>query len=407
MTRWPAGFERGRDVLHAERLDSEERPEAESFVCRNGAQQQDVHDERYGRFGRPRGRDSFITAWRPESRNCSTRQTGAAILAPGTAFDGRRLVLPCRASAPRPSRRCSVAPQARAIAGAHKGDNRFRCCTPSYPESSGGRANGARSSSVSSCACCSSRRGGAWRLTFDPDVLSLLPHDGRVIPAFREYLAHVGSLDQMYVQLHGARGVLGRRLRGRDRRMDGGACGARPRSHGVDTGVPDQSRDIQWLADRRLLLLRDGMLDEALRRLEPEAFSARWRTVGRLLSVPSPEVAETVRHDPAGLFAPGARHARRARRRASTSASLPAAISSKDNRSRLVIARPLQPPFDAAFSRALDTRLRAHHRRTSRASTLPSGATTTRTRFLRCVSSLPAAIASRWKQKASSSARAS
>ena len=38
-----ARFERGRDVLHAERLDAEERAEAEAFVARHGTQQQDVH----------------------------------------------------------------------------------------------------------------------------------------------------------------------------------------------------------------------------------------------------------------------------------------------------------------------------------------------------------------------------
>ena len=40
---------------------------------------------------------------------------------------------------------------------------------------------------------------GVRRLTFDSDVLALLPQNGRVIPAFRDYLARVGSLDQLYV----------------------------------------------------------------------------------------------------------------------------------------------------------------------------------------------------------------
>ena len=40
---------------------------------------------------------------------------------------------------------------------------------------------------------------GARRLTFDADVLSLLPHDNRVIQAFRTFLARFGSLDQLYV----------------------------------------------------------------------------------------------------------------------------------------------------------------------------------------------------------------
>ena len=40
---------------------------------------------------------------------------------------------------------------------------------------------------------------GARRLSFDTDVLSLLPRDGRVIQSFRTFLARFGSLDQLYV----------------------------------------------------------------------------------------------------------------------------------------------------------------------------------------------------------------
>jgi predicted RND superfamily exporter protein len=40
---------------------------------------------------------------------------------------------------------------------------------------------------------------GARRLSFDADVLSLLPRDSRVIQAFRTFLARFGSLDQLYV----------------------------------------------------------------------------------------------------------------------------------------------------------------------------------------------------------------
>ena len=40
---------------------------------------------------------------------------------------------------------------------------------------------------------------GARRVSFDADVLSLLPRDGRVIPAFRQYLSSFGSVDHLYV----------------------------------------------------------------------------------------------------------------------------------------------------------------------------------------------------------------
>src|SRR5438105_888534 len=40
---------------------------------------------------------------------------------------------------------------------------------------------------------------GVRRVSFDTDVLSLLPHDGRVLQSFRTFLARFGSLDQLYV----------------------------------------------------------------------------------------------------------------------------------------------------------------------------------------------------------------
>ena len=40
---------------------------------------------------------------------------------------------------------------------------------------------------------------GTRRLSFDADVLSLLPRDNRVIQTFRTFLARFGTLDQLYV----------------------------------------------------------------------------------------------------------------------------------------------------------------------------------------------------------------
>jgi predicted RND superfamily exporter protein len=42
---------------------------------------------------------------------------------------------------------------------------------------------------------------GARRVSFDADVLSLLPRDGRVFPAFRQCLSSFDSVDQLYVLL--------------------------------------------------------------------------------------------------------------------------------------------------------------------------------------------------------------
>jgi predicted exporter len=198
--------------------------------------------------------------------------------------------------------------------------------------------------------------GGVGRLSFDPDVLSLLPRDGRVIPAFRDYLARVGSLDELYVVFTTSEDYVIDDYRDQiDAWVE--ALRAAPEIDRVDTGIADASRDFEWLADRRLLLLRGEALDEALARLQPDGIRQAVAKSRELLAVPSAEIAEMVRRDPAGLFG----LVREALGGTQTGLSLDASSGylSGDNRSRLVIAHPTRPPFDAAFSRALDARLQA------------------------------------------------
>jgi predicted RND superfamily exporter protein len=197
---------------------------------------------------------------------------------------------------------------------------------------------------------------GIRRLSFDPDVLSLLPHDGRVIPAFRNYLARVGSLDQLYVVFTAPEGHSID-----DYRDDIEAWVERLRSapeiDRVDTGTADRTRDFEWLADRRLLLLRGAALDEGLRRLQPEGATRAVAASRTLLTMPSADVAELIRYDPLGLLAL-LRDSLGGTQRGLNIGVAEGGYLSADNRSRLIIARPRRPPFDTDFSRALDTRLR-------------------------------------------------
>ena len=196
---------------------------------------------------------------------------------------------------------------------------------------------------------------GASRISFDPDVLSLLPRDGRVIPAFRAYLSRVGSLDELYVVFTAPDDYVIDDYRDAvDAWIE--ALRAAPEIDRIDTGVADPSRDFEWLADRRLLLLRGDALERALARLEPDGLRRAVAESRELLAVPSPGIAELVRRDPAGLFA----LVRETLGATQTGLGLDAASGgyvSSDNRSRLVIAHPIRPPFDAEFSRALDARL--------------------------------------------------
>jgi predicted RND superfamily exporter protein len=194
---------------------------------------------------------------------------------------------------------------------------------------------------------------GARRLSFETDVLTLLPHDGRVIPAFRTFLSTFGSLDQLYVVFTAPDGSA---IADYSDRIDAwiDQLRASPEIDRVDTGVADQSRNVGWLADRQLLLLDERTLDEALDRLRPEGLRAAVADRRELLALPSSNVADLVRHDPAGLFeltqkAFGA-HA---------PSGMDGGYVTPDGTSRLVIAHPNRPPYDATFSRALDARLRS------------------------------------------------
>jgi predicted RND superfamily exporter protein len=197
---------------------------------------------------------------------------------------------------------------------------------------------------------------GALQLTFDTDVLSLLPRDGRAVPAFRDYLSRIGNLDQLFVVFTAPEGFYVDDYEDEIQAWIS-ALRAAPEIARVDTGVADASRNLEWLADRRLLLLRGDRLDDALRRLEPAGLPHAVAESRELLSVPSPQVADMVRYDPAGLFG----LVRESLGGAQSELNLGVAAGgyvSDDNRNRLVIARPVSPPFDAAFSRALDARLR-------------------------------------------------
>ena len=196
---------------------------------------------------------------------------------------------------------------------------------------------------------------GARRLSFDADVLSLLPRDNRVINAFRTFLSRFGSLDQLYVVFTAPEGRSVSDYADEVRAWTAALRDA-PEIARVDAGVVDRARDFGWLADHELLLLRGRPLEEALRRLSAGGMPAAVAARRDLLTVPSEDVAQLVRQDPAGLF-DLLRDALAGAQSAVTIGVSADGYLAKDGRSRLLIARPKRPPYDAAFSRALGARL--------------------------------------------------
>jgi len=192
-------------------------------------------------------------------------------------------------------------------------------------------------------------------LRFDTDVLSLLPRDGRVIPAFRTYIETFGSLDQLYVVLTAPPGHA---IADYEAEIDLWIQGLRaaPEIARVDTGLVDESRDLSWLADRGLLLLDERALDVALERLAGTAMRPVLASRRELLALPSPVVADLVRHDPLGIL-DLLRDQLGSVQAGVNLGVTEGGYTTTDGRSRLLVALPSRPPFDADFSRALLQRI--------------------------------------------------
>lgn len=208
---------------------------------------------------------------------------------------------------------------------------------------------------VAACGVAALSAAGIRGLTFDADVLRLLPAQGRAIPAFRTFLERFGSLDDLYVVFTAPDGYT---VADYEDEIDAWVTtlAAVPEITRVDQGRIDDTRDWGWLADHELLLLDDANLHEALRRLTPDGMRTALAASRELLAVPSPEVTALVRDDPLGF------HDLLRRQLASTQSGLPLVGSpdgyvTSDGRRRLVIARPAKPPYDTAFSHVLFDRL--------------------------------------------------
>jgi uncharacterized protein len=195
---------------------------------------------------------------------------------------------------------------------------------------------------------------GTRRIAFDTDVLSLLPRDGHAIPAFRSFLARFGSLDQLFVVLSAPEGHgIG------EYREDVDAWTAALRSSpeiiSVDAGVLDQSRDLSWLGDRQLLLLGGSTLDAALARFEPRGMVAAVADSRELLAAGAGQTGTIVQQDPLGIY--GLLREQLGSAQSGLSGGETGYVT-RDGRSRLLIAKPARPPYDASFSHALFDRLR-------------------------------------------------
>ena len=196
---------------------------------------------------------------------------------------------------------------------------------------------------------------GLRRLSFDADVLSLLPRDGEAIPAFRAFLQRFGSLDQLFVVFTAPEGhAVADYSDDVDRWI--AELRAAPEIEWVDPGTAGPDRDWKWLAEHQLLLLQGDALETALSRLQPDGMAIALASTRGLLTMPSPAVAAMVQQDPLDLF--GLLRRQLGGQRAGITVGITeGGYVSADGRRRLVIAKPRRPPFDTRFSHLLMQRL--------------------------------------------------
>jgi uncharacterized protein len=198
---------------------------------------------------------------------------------------------------------------------------------------------------------------GLPRLTFDANVIGLLPAEGPAVRAFRIYLEHFGTFDDLYVVFSAAAGD-DIRDHGEEIARWVDALAAAPEIRRVDSGRLDETRNWSWLADRQLLLFDEATLPAALARLQPDGMPAALAASRDLLSLPSADVAALVRADPLGLNELLRQQMGGAQPILPMAASLDGYVTA-DGRRRLIVARPTRPPYDTTFSRDLFARLDA------------------------------------------------
>jgi hypothetical protein len=195
------------------------------------------------------------------------------------------------------------------------------------------------------------------RVRLDSNVLHLLPQQGPAVQAFQQYLESFGSLDRLYLVFEAP---APQEIGDYDTEIDAYVLSLRalPEIASVDAGVADASRDWTYLLDRQLLLLDPSQLDAALARFRPPALDEALAASRQRLTMPAPELRALVQQDPLGLLA-DLRDRLASERLPFSLDPTQAGYVSSDGRSRLVIARPVRPPYDSAFAQQLNARVDA------------------------------------------------
>jgi predicted RND superfamily exporter protein len=193
------------------------------------------------------------------------------------------------------------------------------------------------------------------RLSFDANVLKLLPQESESVRDFELFLREFGSLDHLYVVLESADAIADHR-----EFVDRYVAGLRraPEIQTVDAQLFEPGRDWTYLSDRELYLLGGDGAALALDRFRGPRLDREMVRARGLLSMPSPQIKTLVQQDPLDLLTLMRDRLAREKGFGSFDPSEDGYLS-RDGHSRLVFVKPTGAPFDTDFCKALFGRLSA------------------------------------------------
>jgi predicted exporter len=193
----------------------------------------------------------------------------------------------------------------------------------------------------------------ASRVSFDANILRLLPQRSPSVRDFQLFLRSFGSLDQLYVVFNSA-GPIGDHGELVDRYVE--ALRHAPEIESVDAQPFEPGKDWSYLSDRELYLLGADGAAAALARFRSPQLDIEIAHARDLLAMPSAQIKALVQQDPLGLLRMLRDRMGREKGFASFDPTQDGYVS-QDGRSRLVVVKPKGPPFDTDFCKALFERL--------------------------------------------------
>ena len=193
------------------------------------------------------------------------------------------------------------------------------------------------------------------RVSFDANILRLLPQRSPSVRDFQLFLRNFGSLDHLYVVFN-SEGAIGEHGELVDAYVE--ALRHAPEIESVDAQLFEPGKDWSYLSDRELYLLGADGAAAALARFRSPQLDAEIAHARDLLSMPSAQIKALVQQDPLGLLTMLRDRMGREKGFVSFDPTQEGYVS-PDGRSRLVMVKPKGPPFDTDFCKALFARLSA------------------------------------------------